>query len=78
MNTVLTAGYSWLLWMDVWVNLRFCTRFRPDLLYLLLCFPVFVTFTLLSIKEECYGHSSYTVEIFYSGHGILEVHFKTI
>jgi len=41
---------SWLLWMDVWVDLRFCTKFRPDLLYLLLCFPVFVSFTLLSIE----------------------------
>jgi len=29
----------------------FKTRFRPDLLYLLLCFPVFVSFTLLSIKN---------------------------
>jgi len=38
--------------MDVWVNLRFYTRFRPDLLYLLLCFLVFVSFTLLSIKKE--------------------------
>jgi len=34
---VLTAGYSWLLWMDVWVNLRFCTRFRSDLLYFTCC-----------------------------------------
>jgi len=48
---VLTVGYGWLLWMDVWVDLRFCTRFKPDLLYLLLCSPVFVSFTLLSIKK---------------------------
>jgi len=52
-DTVLTAGYGWLLRMDVWVDLRFCTRFRPDLLYLLLYFPVFVSFTLLAIKKSC-------------------------
>jgi len=52
MNTVLTAGYGWLLWMGVWEDLRFCTRFRPDLLYLLLYFPVFVSVTLLSIKKK--------------------------
>jgi len=51
MNTVQTAGYGWLLWMDVWVDLRFCSGFRPDLLYLLLCFLVSVSFTLLSIKK---------------------------
>jgi len=46
------AGCGWLLWTDVWVDLPLCARFRPDLLYFLLCFPVFVSFTLLSIKQK--------------------------